>query len=149
MTGEVLYHDHIVRTEEEKEQQRRLIEKKRRLKELRKREQAENLKKKQEEKAKDKKAKQKQEQQGEGALNGGAEVAEEDDDVEYYRQEVGEEPDEALFQPSETTAPAKTVHRFKDKRAKKSRPMSKKRSATSDATSPTRKSSDKRRKLVK
>lgn len=148
MTGEVLYHDHIVRTEEEKEQQRRQIEKKRRLKELRRREQAENLKKKQEEKAKEAKTKLKQ-SSNEGEEEGGGEV-EPDDDVEYYRQEVGEEPDEALFQHNETKT--KSLHRMKSKKAKKSRPVTKKRSSTTstdDVGSSNQKSFGKRRKMMK
>ncbi|KAL0275279.1 UNVERIFIED_CONTAM: hypothetical protein PYX00_003182 [Menopon gallinae] len=98
LSGEVLYHKIIVKSEEEKRDilERRL--EKRRLKEARKREQEmrkkkkEMLKKMEREKAEQEKAKP---------------VAEEDvddlADAEWYKAEVGADPEEGLFQPEEKT----------------------------------------------
>ncbi|XP_039493244.2 protein Peter pan [Drosophila santomea] len=89
LTGEVLYHDHVVKTEDEKETLRKLVEKKRKQKEQRKKQQAENrarnLKLKKDEKWAAKRA-------AEGRTDSDPE-----DDAEYYKEEVGEEPDEELF----------------------------------------------------
>ncbi|KAH8307665.1 hypothetical protein KR044_007753 [Drosophila immigrans] len=86
LTGEVLYHDNVVRSEEEKETLRKLIEKKRKLKDQRKKQQIEN-------RARNLKLKKQQKQAGEGADadNAGSDA---DDDAQYYKDEVGEEPDE-------------------------------------------------------
>ncbi|XP_023169676.1 protein Peter pan [Drosophila hydei] len=89
LTGEVLYHDHVIKTEDEKETLRKLIEKKRKLKELRKKQQNENrernlqLKKEQKKEIKRKEAEDN--------------ASDADDDAQYYKDEVGEEPDEELF----------------------------------------------------
>lgn len=86
LTGEVLYHDHVIKTEDEKETLRKLIEKKRKLKELRKKQQNENrernlqLKKEQKKEIKRKEAEDN--------------ASDADDDAQYYKDEVGEEPDE-------------------------------------------------------
>lgn len=86
LTGEVLYHDHIVKTEEEKEALRKLIEKKRKLKELRKKQQNEN---------RERNLKLKKEQNREVRRKETEENASDaDDDAQYYKDEVGEEPDE-------------------------------------------------------
>jgi len=86
LTGEVLYHDHVVKTEDEKETMRKLVEKKRKQKEQRKKEQAENrarnLKLKKDEKWAAKRAAE------------GRNDSDPEDDAEYYKEEVGEEPDE-------------------------------------------------------
>ncbi|KRT83662.1 hypothetical protein AMK59_3065, partial [Oryctes borbonicus] len=49
-----------------------------------------------------------------------APIEEQDNDVEYYRQEVGEEPDKDLFTNSQTGTkrPAKTYHNYKNKKVK-------------------------------
>lgn len=94
MTGEVLFHDTIVKTDEEKEAIRKEREKKKRLKEHRKKTQAENTEKKEKHKEDLKKKslagmKRKHEDVDENGVDN-----EPDNDAEYYRQEVGEEPDD-------------------------------------------------------
>ncbi|KAM8703458.1 hypothetical protein ACLKA7_008133 [Drosophila subpalustris] len=84
LTGEVLYHDHVVKTEDEKETLRKLIEKKRKLKEQRKKQQTEN-------RARNLKLKKEQN------LAAKHEESDADDDAQYYKDEVGEDPDEELF----------------------------------------------------
>lgn len=88
LTGEVLYHDHVVKTEDEKETLRKLVEKKKKLKEQRKKEQAENrarnLKLKKDEKWAARKAEE-------------GHDSDPEDDAEYYKEEVGEEPDEGTY----------------------------------------------------
>lgn len=96
LSGEVLYHKIIVKSEEEKRDilERRL--EKRRLKEARKREQEmrkkkkEMLKKMEREKAEQEKAETVPE-----------EAAEDLADTEWYKTEVGADPEEGLFQPEE------------------------------------------------
>ncbi|KAH8395538.1 hypothetical protein KR222_005245, partial [Zaprionus bogoriensis] len=100
LTGEVLYHDHVVKTEDEKETLRKLIEKKRKLKEQRKKQQTENrarnLKlKKQENKTA------KREDEDDGGVDNASDA---DDDAQYYKEEVGEEPDEELFKNDNTAS---------------------------------------------
>ncbi|XP_030378723.1 protein Peter pan [Scaptodrosophila lebanonensis] len=85
LTGEVLYHDHITKTEEEKEELRKLIEKKRKLKEQRKKEQTEN-------RARNLKQKTKM-----AKREANDNASEDEDDAAYYEEEVGEKPDEELF----------------------------------------------------
>ncbi|ALC45761.1 ppan [Drosophila busckii] len=87
LTGEVLYHDHVIKTEDEKETLRKLIEKKRKLKEQRKKLQTEN-------RAKNLKLKK---EQSKSKREDGDRDSEADDDAEYYKEEVGEAPDEELF----------------------------------------------------
>lgn len=95
LTGEVLYHDHIVRTEEEKEELRKMIEKKQKLKEQRKKQQAENKSKKLNESEK------KNKNQPTAIQEDDQKLSDLDDDAVYYREEVGEEPDEELFKSTE------------------------------------------------
>lgn len=93
-TGEVLYHNAIVKTEEEIAELRKKREEKKRLKELRKKIQNENVAKKETHKDEHKKR----------SMNGKPKseyehVNEEehvDNDADYYRQAVGEEPDEGM-----------------------------------------------------
>ncbi|KAM7361833.1 brix domain-containing protein peter pan [Cochliomyia hominivorax] len=100
LTGEVLYHDHIVKTEEEKEALRKMIEKKQKLKEQRKKQQAEN-------RARKLKELEKKNKTTNPASSAAAEGEVEDnlddleDDAVYYKEEVGEEPDEELFKSTE------------------------------------------------
>jgi len=115
LTGEVLYHDHIVRTEEEKEVQRKVIEKKLKLKEQRKKVQTENRQRNL--KIKQEGAKRKKRENGETREN-----SEPEDDAEYYKEEVGEEPDEELFKSvnprsKRTILPASL--KYKNKKLKK------------------------------
>lgn len=91
MTGEVLFNETVVKTEEEVERIKKMREKKRRLKEQRQKVQNENKKKNEAESGKKKPRGEKK-----------SEIPEEpevepDDDAEYYREEVGENPDEGLF----------------------------------------------------
>lgn len=88
--GEVLYHSRIVKTEEEIVELKRVREEKKRLKELRKRIQNDNVAKKEGQKSDDK---QKSMARGNSSNHQDEEEAV-DDDADYYRQEVGEEPDE-------------------------------------------------------
>lgn len=89
-TGEVLYHNTIVKTEEEIAELKKAREEKKRLKDLRKKIQNENVAKKEEKKGEHKKR----------SMVGGIkteEINEEeyvDNDAEYYREAVGEEPDD-------------------------------------------------------
>ncbi|KAI8129649.1 Protein Peter pan [Lucilia cuprina] len=103
LTGEVLYHDHIVKTEEEKEELRKMIEKKQKLKEQRKKQQNENRAKKLKELEKKNKNSQ-QSSAAAAAAEGGEEennYSDLEDDAVYYKEEVGEEPDEELFKSTE------------------------------------------------
>ncbi|XP_014280592.1 protein Peter pan isoform X2 [Halyomorpha halys] len=101
MEGEVLFHEYVQKTEEEKELIRKRLEEKKKLKEKRRKEQLANVKKK--EQAKEE-AKQKSLEGMKKAginVNAAGETVKEDepdDDAEWYRQEVGEEPDPELFQ---------------------------------------------------
>lgn len=105
LTGEVLYHDHIIKTEEEKEELRKMIEKKQKLKEQRKKQQAENRAKKLKELEKKNKTAQKSQATGDQQEGEGEETNENlsdlEDDAVYYKEEVGEEPDEELFKNTE------------------------------------------------
>lgn len=97
--GEVLYHEFVTKTEEELKNLKEFREKKRKLKEERKREQAENVQRKAEEKE-HLKAKAVAGQKKDETDDDEEEVVPADDemdDADYYRQEVGEEPDPELF----------------------------------------------------
>lgn len=91
-TGEVLYHNAIIKTEEEIAEMKKVREEKKRLKELRKKVQNENVAKKENQKNEHKKR----------SIAGITkpvpdhvnEVEHNDNDADYYRQAVGEEPDE-------------------------------------------------------
>ncbi|XP_053667768.1 protein Peter pan [Anopheles marshallii] len=108
MTGEVLYHDYIEKDAIEVETIRKKRAQQRRLKEQRKHKQEENLKKKEKDKEHHRAKTSKQVQKG-------GEITEEDkkllkdaeeavgdvsdeDDREYYRKEIGDNPDEELFE---------------------------------------------------
>lgn len=95
LTGEVLYHEKIIKTEEEIEAIRREREKKKKLKEKRKLIQEQNTKRKEKLQMK----KEKVSGGGSGGTENKVELPEEpevepDDDAKYYKEEVGEEPDE-------------------------------------------------------
>ncbi|EDW66669.1 protein Peter pan [Drosophila virilis] len=122
LTGEVLYHDHVIKTEDEKETLRKLIEKKRKLKEQRKKQQNEN---------RERNLKLKKEQNKEAKRNHDAENASDaDDDAQYYKDEVGEEPDEELFKPDNNSSRKRSKlpsgMKYKNKKAKMDNKTSKK-----------------------
>ncbi|RZC34190.1 Peter pan, partial [Asbolus verrucosus] len=112
LDGEVLYHDLIEKSEEEKLEIQKKREAKKKLKEKRKKIQEKNKeikeKTKQELKEKSlqgmKKNKSETDTMMQQASQEANEVATvpEDDDIEYYRQEVGEEPDKDLFTSSQS-----------------------------------------------
>lgn len=91
-TGEVLYHNAIVKTEEEIAELKKAREEKKRLKELRKKVQNENIAKK--EKQKDEHKKRSLAGKSKSEVDQANEEEQVDDDADYYREEVGEEPDE-------------------------------------------------------
>ncbi|OAD58798.1 Protein Peter pan [Eufriesea mexicana] len=105
LDGEVLYHEYIQKSEEEKLLIKKKREKKKKLKEKRKKIQEENTKKKelqkQEHKEKSLKGMQKKKESEILLQKIAKESVEEnnieDDDAQYYRDEVGEEPDKDLF----------------------------------------------------
>lgn len=94
-TGEVLYHNAIVKTEEEIAAMKKARDEKKRLKDLRKKVQGDNVVKKEKQKEEHKKR----------SLAGTAkseednpnEVEHVDNDADYYREEVGEEPGEGII----------------------------------------------------
>lgn len=91
--GEVLYHSRIVKTEEEIAELRKAREEKKRLKELRKKVQNENVAKKDGHKSEHK---QKSMAGGNNANHQDEDEAV-DDDADYYRKEIGEDPDEGML----------------------------------------------------
>lgn len=107
LDGEVLYHDLIVKTEEEKLLIEKKREKKKKLKENRKKIQEVNKKRKElkKEEAKEKSLKGMKKKQSERDIlikkiakeSADLNKIEDDDDAQYYRDEVGEEPDKGLF----------------------------------------------------
>lgn len=92
--GEVLYHNTIIKTEEELTEIKKARDEKKRLKEMRKRIQNENVAKKEAQKSEHKKRSMAGKADDEANPN---EVEFADDDAEYYRDEVGEEPDEGNY----------------------------------------------------
>ena len=93
--GEVLYHSFVKKTAEEKKELRKKIEKAKILKEKRKKEQQKNVEKKKKDEAHLKKRKRKAENHEEYS---------DDDDVEHYKNEIGEMPDaELLLKTKRTT----------------------------------------------
>lgn len=94
-SGEVLYHNAIVKTEEEIAEMKKVRDEKKRAKELRRKIQGENVVKKEKQKEEHKKR----------SLAGTAkseednpnEVEHVDNDADYYREEVGEEPGEGII----------------------------------------------------
>lgn len=92
LDGEVLYHDFVEKTEEEKLLIQKKRESKRRLKENRKKIQQINKNKKETAKQELKK------KSVEGMHTKTDETNHDDNDVEYYRKEVGQEPDKGEYQ---------------------------------------------------
>ncbi|CAK1543805.1 unnamed protein product [Leptosia nina] len=107
MDGEVLFHELVEKTEEEKALIKKKREEKRRLKEKRKSQQEENVKRKQKEKEelkqkalegiKKKKEMTENQRLMELAAAETQNGDDQDDDADYYRQEVGAEPEQDLF----------------------------------------------------
>lgn len=91
MTGEVLFNENVVKTDEEIAMIKKMREKKQRLKEQRQKVQNDNKKKNEAEAAKKRSRGEKKSELPEEP------EIEPDDDAEYYRQEVGENPDEGEF----------------------------------------------------
>uniref|UniRef100_A0A182IZ02 Uncharacterized protein n=1 Tax=Anopheles atroparvus TaxID=41427 RepID=A0A182IZ02_ANOAO len=107
MTGEVLYHDYIEKSAIEVEAVRKKRAQQRRLKEQRKQKQAENIKKKEHEKQEHRaktsaQSKSNQINETDKLLLKDAEEAvgevSDEDDREYYRDAIGANPDEELFE---------------------------------------------------
>lgn len=92
--GNVLYHNSIIKTEQELAEMKKVWAEKKRVKDLRKKMQAENVEKKEQLKVEHKaksmagSAKRYHKNDTEEAV---------DDDAEYYREELGEEPDEGKW----------------------------------------------------
>ncbi|XP_071644073.1 protein Peter pan [Temnothorax longispinosus] len=128
LDGEILFHELVHKTEKEKLAIKKKREEKKKLKEKRKRLQEENRKKKdaqkQEHKEKSLKGILKKKENDMLLQKIAKESAEknqveEDDDAQYYREEVGEEPDKDLFQAKVgTKRPRKHIMRYKPKKAK-------------------------------
>ncbi|GAB1869587.1 Protein Peter pan [Camponotus japonicus] len=127
LDGEILFHEFVHKTEEEKLAIRKKREKKQKLKEKRRKIQEENKRKKeiekQEHKEKSLKGIQKKRENDMLLQKIAKESAEEskleDDDVQYYREEVGEEPDKDLFQTKiGTKRPQKHIIKYKSKKIK-------------------------------
>jgi ribosome biogenesis protein SSF1/2 len=121
LDGEVLYHNLIEKTDEEKLEIQKKRENKKKLKEKRKKIQAknkevkENLKQKLKEKSLEGMKKVNPQEKSSSEANEAKEP--EDNDADYYREEVGEEPDEDLF--SSSTANAKRPPKFVQFRRKR------------------------------
>uniref|UniRef100_A0A8D8RCF5 Suppressor of SWI4 1 homolog n=1 Tax=Cacopsylla melanoneura TaxID=428564 RepID=A0A8D8RCF5_9HEMI len=107
MDGEVMFHELVHKTEEEKRAIQKRITQRKRLKEERKRVQEQNKKRKEQLKEDHKQKslagmkKKQTELDSVMKQNRNDEASETvDDDVQYYREEVGEEPQEELFDPN-------------------------------------------------
>lgn len=94
-TGEILYHKQVVKTEEELAAIKVQREEKRRLKLERKKIQSENVDRKLGEK--DKSNRQGKDEQNDDR----ADNDDDDDDAAYYKEEVGQEPDEGMHKKKE------------------------------------------------
>ncbi|CAM6111372.1 unnamed protein product [Calypogeia fissa] len=153
-SGGVMFHEYVKKTPEEIAQLRALVEKREALRKQRKAEQEANVKKKELEKKSRKKKKPEEGQPAEVAGSDSDKEAvnaydEEDDDAEYYREEVGEEPDEAFksgarrWNSNRPTGMSKKYFGGRKKAGEGSNSTKEKRSRNSDGD---RKFSDKSRK---
>ncbi|EEZ98288.1 protein Peter pan [Tribolium castaneum] len=130
LDGEVLYHDLIEKTDEEKLEIQKKREAKRKLKEARKKTQEKNKEKKENMK---KELKEKS-LEGMKKKESNEEVAVEDDnDAEYYKEEVGEEPDKDLFTQSQRK-PSRPVQ-FRKRKSSEKPPNSAKKFKRNDGKS--------------
>lgn len=93
-SGEVLYHNAIVKTEEEIAEMRKAREEKKRTKEMRRKIQNDNVMKK--EKQKDDHKKRSMVGTSKQEIRDSSEIEHVDNDAAYYREELGEEPDEGM-----------------------------------------------------
>ncbi|KAK0164626.1 hypothetical protein PV328_003235 [Microctonus aethiopoides] len=125
LDGEVLYHELMHKSEEELLKIRKQREKKTKLKEQRKKEQEENKMKKESKKQlnKEKSLKGMKKKENDILLQKFAKESHdgtkhEDDDEQYYRDEVGEEPDRDLFQGNSTGKRKSFGPRYKPKSKK-------------------------------
>jgi len=105
-SGEVLFHEFVKKTPEEINEMKKRKEEARKLKEQRKKQQQENIKRKEKEKALNKarsiegqRKKQKLEEDADGADDIAMDTGDvmDSDDADWYREEVGKEPDPELF----------------------------------------------------
>lgn len=94
-TGEVLYHNTIIKTEEELVAMKKAREEKKRLKELRKKMQNENVAKKEKLKTEHKERSSLKDKSNHDDEDNEVEYV--DNDADYYREAVGEEPDEGII----------------------------------------------------
>ncbi|KAJ8679028.1 hypothetical protein QAD02_014815 [Eretmocerus hayati] len=129
MDGEVLYHELVNKTEEEKLLIQRKRDKRKKLKENRKKIQDENKSKKEVEKQKlkEKSLQGMKKKKGENEIlmekiakeSYEATKSDDDDDAQYYRDEVGEEPDSDMFHSAARNKRPRTyVPRYKMKKIK-------------------------------
>lgn len=109
--GEVLYHEFIHKTEEQLEEQKAMREKKSQLRAQRKKLQQDNLQRKAAEKEENKKRALKGMKQKELSDEEATVKSDEDDDVEYFKEAVGENPDPELFNGKNTKR--KSSHSYK------------------------------------
>eukprot|EP00794_Sanderia_malayensis_P016227 gene16227-17864_t len=128
--GEVLFHQFVKKTEQEVKDLKKKMQEKRKLKEKRKKQQEENVKKKNVLKQQNKerslegmkrKSEMEDGEKDEDMASDNVEndiESEDDDDAAYFRQEVGEEPDEEMFS---TTKPLKRKRSFDTKGPKRKR----------------------------
>lgn len=105
-SGEVLFHEFVKKTPEEIEEMKKRKEEARKLKEQRKKQQQENIKRKEKEKALNKarsiegqRKKQKVEKDADDTDDVAMDTGDvmDSDDADWYREQVGEEPDPELF----------------------------------------------------
>ncbi|KAK5650813.1 hypothetical protein RI129_001842 [Pyrocoelia pectoralis] len=115
LDGIVLYHHHIHKSEEEKLEIQKKRDSKRKLKEKRKQVQEANKKRKEAEREE---SKQKSLKGMPKSTVDKDSVEERDDDVQYYREEVGAEPDKDLFLDNNQTKNdvSKVLRKFKKKK---------------------------------
>ncbi|XP_043519041.1 protein Peter pan [Frieseomelitta varia] len=126
LDGEVLFHEYIYKSEEEKQLIKKKREAKKKLKEKRKKIQEENKKKKelqkQEHKEKSLKGMQKKKENEillqKLAKESVMENNIEDDDIQYYRDEIGEEPDKDLFERKVGEKRRRSISKYEVKKQK-------------------------------
>lgn len=107
--GEVLYHSHVKKTAEEKKKLRVKIEKQKILKEKRRKEQQKNVERKKKEQEKETKKRKR------GLQN---EEHSDDDDVQYYKDELGVMPDAELMLKSKRTKRSENFSKNNPKKVK-------------------------------
>lgn len=138
LEGQVLYHSHVIKTAEEKLELEENLRRKKKLKEKRKKQQEQNVEEKKKKKEDHKKKclagmgitkNEVSEENGQSKADDvDADDEDEDDDADYFRKEVGEEPDPDYFtkkrkHPGKSDGPRKKIKRdFKEiKKSQKER----------------------------